>query len=243
VAGVIYTSRTPSNIFDHFYQERRKFIWRDYGRLATILIGLVFSRTITRPMRELVDRAARISRGDRDAFQPLAHYGTREFAQLSHSFSKWPSNCAAVGLHRDVFAHLTHELKSPLTSIKGAAELLLDRCKANPTISPDGAEEFHIEHPGRHRAPEAMTQRCAELARRPRRRTTNRAVAGDRRIEEPFSDARDRRNRMPRPPNRHVQRKSADRVVASDRQRHPSQREDCAAGSDRGSWIRQDDGP
>jgi len=37
-------------------------------------------------MRELVDRAARISRGDRDAFQPLAHYGTRELAQLSYSF-------------------------------------------------------------------------------------------------------------------------------------------------------------
>ena len=87
VAGVVYTSRTPSNIFDHLYQERGKFILAALAVVfATILIGLVFSRTITRPMRELVDRAARISRGDRDAFQPLAHYGTREFAQLSHSF-------------------------------------------------------------------------------------------------------------------------------------------------------------
>jgi hypothetical protein len=34
----------------------------------------------------VVDRAACISHGDRDAFRPLAHYGTREFAQLSHSF-------------------------------------------------------------------------------------------------------------------------------------------------------------
>src|SRR5215207_5959828 len=61
VAGVIYTSRTPSNIFDHFYQERRKFILAGLAViLATIAIGLLFSRTITRPMRELVDRAARI---------------------------------------------------------------------------------------------------------------------------------------------------------------------------------------
>ena len=87
VAGVVYTSRTPSNIFDHLYQERGKFILAGLAVICgTIIIGLVFSRTITRPMRELVDRAARISRGDRDAFQPLAHYGTREFAQLSHSF-------------------------------------------------------------------------------------------------------------------------------------------------------------
>jgi len=55
--------------------------------------GLVFSRTITRPMYELIGRAARIARGDRDAFQPLKHYGTREFAQLSRSFLTWPGNC------------------------------------------------------------------------------------------------------------------------------------------------------
>jgi len=73
VAGVIYTSRTPSNIFDHLYQERGKFILAGLAVIfATVIIGLVFSRTITQPMRELVDRAARISRGDRDAFQPLA---------------------------------------------------------------------------------------------------------------------------------------------------------------------------
>jgi hypothetical protein len=73
VAGVIYTSRTPSNIFDHLYQERGKFILAALAVVfATIIIGLVFSRTITRPMRELVDRAVRISRGDRDAFRPLA---------------------------------------------------------------------------------------------------------------------------------------------------------------------------
>jgi two-component system sensor histidine kinase CreC len=74
VAGVIYTSRTPSNIFDHLYQERGKFALAGLAVIfATIIIGMVFSRTITRPMRELVDRAARISRGDSDAFQPLAH--------------------------------------------------------------------------------------------------------------------------------------------------------------------------
>ena len=43
VAGVIYTSRTPSNIFDHLYQERGKFFLAGLVVvLATIAIGLVF---------------------------------------------------------------------------------------------------------------------------------------------------------------------------------------------------------
>src|SRR5262245_1686847 len=66
VAGVIYTSRTPSNIFQHFYQERTKIILATIAvMLTTLAIGLVFSRTITRPMYELIGRAARIARGDR----------------------------------------------------------------------------------------------------------------------------------------------------------------------------------
>ena len=62
-----------------------------------------------------------------DAFRPLAHYGTREFAQLSHSFLDMAEQLARRSDYIATFsAHLTHELKSPLTSIKGAAELLLD---------------------------------------------------------------------------------------------------------------------
>src|SRR5258708_30097035 len=126
VAGVIYTSRTPSNIFDHLYQERGKFILAGLAVIfATIIIGLVFSRTITRPMRELVDRAARISRGERDAFQPLAHYGTREFAQLSQSFLDMAEQ---LSRRSDSFtalsAALPHELKTPPASTQGPAGLM-----------------------------------------------------------------------------------------------------------------------
>jgi len=133
VAGVIYTSRTPSNIFDHLYQERGKFMLAGLAVIfSTIIIGLVFSRTITRPMRELVDRAARISRGERDAFQPLTHYGTRELAQLSHSFLDMAEQLSRRSDYIATFsAHLTHELKSPLTSIKGAAELLLESAQSD----------------------------------------------------------------------------------------------------------------
>ena len=232
VAGVIYTSRTPSNIFDHLYQERGKFILAALAVVfATIIIGLVFSRTITRPMRELVDRAARISRGDRDAFQPLAHYGTREFAQLSHSFLDMAEQLARRSDYIATFsAHLTHELKSPLTSIKGAAELLLDSLQSkSDNLTRMEQKNFISNILGDTGRLEAMTQRLRELARAeaaPQNEQTELSQV-DRRIEEPVPDTSDRGNRKPRAPNRHVQRESADRAVASDRQRHPSQREDA----------------
>jgi two-component system, OmpR family, sensor histidine kinase CreC len=133
VAGVIYTSRTPNNIFQQFYLERTKFILAALAvMLGTLAIGFVFSRTITRPMYELIGRAARIARGDREAFQPLAHYGTREFAELSRSFLDMAEQLSRRSDYITTFsAHLTHELKSPLTSIKGAAELLLESAQSD----------------------------------------------------------------------------------------------------------------
>ncbi len=168
VAGVIYATRTPSNIFDHLYQERGKFVLAGLAViLGAIAIGLVFSRTITRPMRELIDRAARIGRGDREAFQPLRHHGTREFAQLSHSFLGMAEQLARRSDYIATFsAHLTHELKSPLTSIKGAAELLQDSLQGKPdSLTPAEQQTFVANILADAERLEAMAQRLRELAR------------------------------------------------------------------------------
>ena len=133
VAGVIYTSRTPNNIFKHFYLERGKFILAAIAVLgATAIIGLVFSRTITRPMHQLISRIAAVGRGEREALRPSMHYGTREFALLSQNFVDMADQLSRRSDYIATFAaHLTHELKSPLTSIKGAAELLLDSAQSS----------------------------------------------------------------------------------------------------------------
>ncbi len=168
VAGVIYTTRTPSNIFDHLYQERVKFLLAALAViLATMAIGLFFSRTITQPMHELIGRAARIGKGDRTAFRPLRHYGTREFAQLSHSFFGMAEQLARRSDYIATFsAHLTHELKSPLTSIKGAAELLLDSLDdKSDGLTRSEQKTFVSNILGDTERLEAMAQRLRELAR------------------------------------------------------------------------------
>jgi signal transduction histidine kinase len=126
VAGVVYASRTPSNILKQLYGERRNVILAGLAVLAVALvIGFLFWRTITGPIRELIRRTEAIARGDRAAIRPLSRHGTREIALLSRSFLKMAARLFDRSDYISTFAaHVSHELKSPLTSIQGAAELL-----------------------------------------------------------------------------------------------------------------------
>lgn len=94
---------------------------------VTLLIGFVFVRAITRPIYELMERTTRIATGDGTAVRPLVHHGTREMAALSEAFLDMARKLQARSDTIRAFAtHVSHELKSPLTAIQGAAELLRD---------------------------------------------------------------------------------------------------------------------
>ena len=128
VAGVVYLSRTPNNIVKHLYGERGKVTLAAIAILGgTLLIGLVFLRTVSRPIYGLIERTKRIAAGDRTAMRPLDHHGTREMAALSTAFLDMAEKLQARSDSIQTFAtHVSHELKSPLTAIQGAAELLRD---------------------------------------------------------------------------------------------------------------------
>ncbi|PLP56247.1 two-component sensor histidine kinase [Mesorhizobium loti] len=94
---------------------------------VTLVIGFVFVRAITRPMYELIERTTRIAAGETEAIRPLSHHGTREMAELSEAFLDMARKLQARSDTIRTFAsHVSHELKSPLTAIQGAAELLRD---------------------------------------------------------------------------------------------------------------------
>ncbi|WP_292307332.1 histidine kinase dimerization/phospho-acceptor domain-containing protein, partial [Mesorhizobium sp.] len=164
VAGVVYMSRTPNNIVKHLYGERGKVTLAAIAILGgTLLIALVFIRTVSRPIYALIERTKRIAAGDREAMRPLAHHGTREMAALSAAFLDMAQKLQARSDSIQTFAtHVSHELKSPLTAIQGAAELLRD---SGGTMDEDERRRFSnniVTDAGRLNL---LVRRLLELAR------------------------------------------------------------------------------
>lgn len=127
VIGAVYISRTPNHIFRFLYGERFTLAKASlFVLISTSLIGFLFWRFITRPIHALIARTrATGSNGQR--WQSLEHYGTREIERLSHSFQSLTERLQSQqDALKTYTAHVTHELKSPLTAVKGSAELLAE---------------------------------------------------------------------------------------------------------------------
>lgn len=164
VRGVVYISRTPDNILRALYRERSKVLAAVLLTLAAAsAIGFVFVRTIARPMRELVAKADEITAGRTEAIGPLKRHGTRELASLAESFMTMARRLSDRSDYLSGFAnHVSHELKSPLTAIRGAAELLRDSENA---MSPEQRERFFSNLLADIERISVLLDRLRELAR------------------------------------------------------------------------------
>jgi len=93
--------------------------------IVAAAVGWTLWRVLLRPIRALVARAEGVTRGAQAALDPLAQYGTREMEHLGQAvldMGRLLQGREAV--LRSYADHATHELKSPLTVLRGAAELL-----------------------------------------------------------------------------------------------------------------------
>lgn len=124
--GIVYLSRTPRNIFKHLYDELDKVVLAAFTILAlTLILVFLTAFTISRPIHQLIARTRLVSGGTRDAMRPLEKPGTREMEMLSQSFADMAQSLQERSQYiRDFATHVSHEFKTPLTAIQGAAELL-----------------------------------------------------------------------------------------------------------------------
>ncbi len=91
----------------------------------TITITFLLAVTISNPLNKLSKAARRIAAGERPVEVPQV--GSGEIRELSNSLSVMAARLdERLQYARDFAADVAHEFKSPLTSIRGAAELLAD---------------------------------------------------------------------------------------------------------------------
>lgn len=126
VAGVVYVTRSTAPVLFQLHRLRTSLIRLLAVSLAlTVIVTLILGWTITRPLEHLAAAARRISAGERDVEVPRV--GSGEARELADALAAMVREQEARMRYVTEFtADVAHELKSPLTSIRGAAELLRD---------------------------------------------------------------------------------------------------------------------
>lgn len=126
--GVVYLSRTPQNILKHIYENREKMALILFSLLLlTMLLAWLTSYTISWPINRLIGRVRRFTNGEVAAIEPMTSPGVKEIEVLSKSFNKMAHTINDRAKYIREFAmSVSHEFKTPITSIQGSAELILE---------------------------------------------------------------------------------------------------------------------
>jgi signal transduction histidine kinase len=97
--------------------------------LVSILVAFVLSRSLTSRLRTLTQGANAMASGDYDRAMRLAKVRSSndEIGDLAIAFQTMAANVGrAQQAQRDLVANVSHELKTPLTSIQGFSQAMLD---------------------------------------------------------------------------------------------------------------------
>lgn len=97
-----------------------------FALIISLLFCYINTKRIAKPIQNLTDASISIVNGNRDV-KVYTETGFKEFNHLANSFNymieKLDENEKRM---RDFVANVSHELKSPITSIKGFTEALID---------------------------------------------------------------------------------------------------------------------
>ena len=105
--------------------------------LLALLLGIIISSGLTRPIRELTRAAHAISGGDLSQQVPVRSQD--EMGELAQAFNRMSSELSrSVNLRRQMTADIAHELRTPLSLILGHAEAVHDGVLA------PSAENFEV---------------------------------------------------------------------------------------------------
>ncbi|MBM4341753.1 MAG: HAMP domain-containing histidine kinase [Deltaproteobacteria bacterium] len=132
VVGVVYLTRSSLPVLQAMHRLRGD-LWRVLvvAVLATGVLSLLFAATIARPLERLTRTARRIAAGD--LTESLALERKDEIGELARALDEMRQRLADRPRElAELAARMSHEFKSPLTSLRGATELLLEGAADDP---------------------------------------------------------------------------------------------------------------
>lgn len=107
--------------------------------MVALLLGIILTRTLTRPLRELTQATQAVAKGDLEQVVPVR--SKDELGLLAESFNQMNENLArSRDLRRQMTADIAHELRTPLSVILGHTEAIKDG------VMPPTQETFDIIH-------------------------------------------------------------------------------------------------
>lgn len=123
------------------------------GGLIALLLSLVLafalSRWVADPLQQLVVAARRYPSED---IKPVAPKGPHEVQDLTRAFNSMVERVeSSQRSQRDFVANVSHELKTPLTSIQGFAQAILDEAADTPEARRQSAQIIYDEAGRMHR--------------------------------------------------------------------------------------------
>jgi len=92
---------------------------------VSIVLAILVTRSVVRPVQHVAQAAQKITAGDYDQTVPVE--GSQEFKELARDFNQMAQQVRGTQqTQRDFLANVSHELKTPLTSIQGFAQAIQD---------------------------------------------------------------------------------------------------------------------
>jgi len=164
VVAVVHMSRASFSPFEVFWNLRWTLLLCAGACLAfTLALTNFFSRVISRPVAAITRAAQRIARGEPAGPFAPDRFAPSEVRDLAAALDHMTAQLNERADYISNFAsHASHELKTPLTGIRGAVELLLEDWDA---MSPERRRRFLCNIDADAERMQRLVTRLLELAR------------------------------------------------------------------------------
>lgn len=162
--AIVRLSRTSLDAFSSLWRNRRGLVLLGAATaLVTIVLSFVFATAIIRPLRRITVGAGAVARGEPVEDLAAGTWAPSEVHQLGASLTTMARQLRQRAEAVAEFAsNVSHELKTPLTGVRGAAELLRDGW---PTMAAPQRERFIANIEADAARMERLVTRLLHLAR------------------------------------------------------------------------------